>query len=98
MASLVDIDGLQGQLPGGLKWLLAGMGGAAGFAWAQQQGSSVTASCILAGAAGGFCLVVLLFAGLRLVRGILILGRAPRPRGAAPARGRGPGAAPPPPP
>jgi hypothetical protein len=62
------IDTLQGKLPPFLKWIFAGMGGAAGYAWAQQHGSSVAASCVVAGAAVGFGFLVLVFAGLRLVK------------------------------
>lgn len=69
-ASVIDV--LQNTLPARLRWILAGMGGAAGFAWAQQHGSSVPASCVVAGTAIGFCFVVALFVGLRLVKAVLL--------------------------
>jgi len=71
MPSLIDT--MQGQLPPILKWCLAGMGGVAGFVYAQQHGSPIRASCIVAGATAGFCLIVGLFAGLRVVKMLVVL-------------------------
>jgi len=69
------IDAMQGRLPPGLKWLFAGAGGAAGYAYAVQHSSSTAASCIIAGAAIGFVLIVCLFAGLRLAKfaGVVVI-------------------------
>lgn len=69
------VDRMQGGLPDGLKWIMAGIGAGGGFSYAIQHGSSVAISCIVAGAAFGFCLVALLFLGLRLLKwsGALLL-------------------------
>jgi hypothetical protein len=70
------IDTLQGQLPPGLKWLFGGVGAAAGYAYAVQRGGNA-ASCVVAGAAIGFILIVCLFAALRLLKfaggGVILL-------------------------
>ena len=62
------IDDLQGRLPSMTKWCLAGVGAAAGWHFAQASGSPVPASCIITGAAAGFCLIVVGFTGLRLLK------------------------------
>lgn len=73
MQSPSMIDTMQGQLPPVLKWCLAGMGGVAGFVYAQQHGIPLQTSCIVAGAAVGFCLVASLFVGLRLLKMLAVI-------------------------
>jgi hypothetical protein len=67
------IDTLQGRIPPLVKWCLAGIGAVGGWNYAQTHGSSVAASCIVAGAATGFGLVVLMFAGMRLLKMAVLL-------------------------
>jgi hypothetical protein len=62
------IDNLNDRLPAPLKWGLAGMGAAAGFAYAQRQGSSLPARCVVAGAALGFGLILVVISGLKLLK------------------------------
>lgn len=62
------IDNLADRPPSYLKWGLAGMGAAAGFSYAQQHGSSVPASCVVAGAVMGFGLLLFIFSGLKLIK------------------------------
>lgn len=67
------IDDLQGRIPPLMKWCLAGMGAAGGWQFAQAHGSPIPASCVVAGAAAGFCLLVVGFAGLRILKALTIL-------------------------
>jgi hypothetical protein len=61
-----------GRLPSGLKYILAAMGGAAGFNYALQHGSSVPVSCVVAGATVGLCLTITLLASARMLRFALL--------------------------
>lgn len=67
------LDELQGRIPPLVKWLLAGMGAAGGWHYAQAHDSSIPLSCIVAGIAAGFCLVACGFFGLRLLRAALMV-------------------------
>jgi len=66
MADLAD--DLQSKVPRVLKWCFAGMGAAAGWFYAAQDGTAIPLSYIVAGAASGYVLIALLFAGLRLLK------------------------------
>lgn len=61
-------DELQARVPPIIKWGLAGGGGVAGWHYAQQNHSAIPLSCVVAGAAAGFCVLALSFAGLRILR------------------------------
>lgn len=67
------IDALQQRIHPLVKWCLAGMGAVGGWNYAQEHASSIPASCIVAGAAAGFCLLFLGFASLRVLKALGIL-------------------------